>query len=301
MKILLTGKNGQVGSELERCLQGLGEIISLDRTQMDLADLSQVRQVIRLAKPDIIINPAAYTAVDKAESEIDLAMRINAEAPAVMAEEAQKLGAAMIHYSTDYVFDGRKSGSYTESDETNPQSVYGRSKLEGEKAVAQLCKAHWIFRTSWVFGVHGGNFLKTILRLAQERDSLRIVADQTGAPTWARTIAKTTAAALQSGSTDHILATAGIYNLCAGGDTTWHGYAKHVVTQARLQGMSLKLVPESIEPIATEAYPVPAPRPRNSRLSTKKLQSTFNLTLPDWRSDLDICLNELIQHTNEKQ
>jgi dTDP-4-dehydrorhamnose reductase len=208
----------------------------------------------------------------------------------------------MIHYSTDYVFDGSKSSAYTEEDKPNPQSVYGRSKREGEKAVAQACQAHWIFRTSWVYGVHGANFLKTILRLAEERDHIRIVADQTGAPTWARTIARTTTAALQSQgpALDRIFATTGIYNLCADGETTWHGYARHVVIQARLQGLALKLSPEAIEPIPTEAYPLPAPRPRNSRLDANKLQQTFQLALPDWRADLDLCLSELIQGTNEK-
>ncbi|WP_211460706.1 dTDP-4-dehydrorhamnose reductase [Collimonas silvisoli] len=296
MKILVTGKSGQVGYELERSLQGLGEIVALDRNQMDLSNLDQVRDVIRAVKPDLIINPAAYTAVDKAESEPELAMRINGEAPGVMAEEAQRLGAAMIHYSTDYVFDGTKSSAYTEEDRPNPQSVYGRTKLEGEKAVAQACPAHWIFRTSWVYGVHGGNFLKTILRLAKERENIRIVADQAGAPTWARTISRTTAAALRSSVpvADHILATAGIYNLCASGDTTWHGYAQHVVAQAQLQGLSLKLTSEAIEAISTEAYPLPAPRPRNSRLATHKLQNAFQLSLPDWQVDMDSCLSELI-------
>ncbi|MEB0013416.1 dTDP-4-dehydrorhamnose reductase [Glaciimonas sp. Gout2] len=302
MKILVTGKNGQVGYELERSLKGLGEIIAVDRSQMDLSNLDQVRDVIRTVKPNLIINAAAYTAVDKAESEPELAMRINGEAPGVMAEEAQKLGAAMIHYSTDYVFDGTKKSPYTEEDITNPQSVYGRTKREGEIAVAKACEAHWIMRTSWVYGVHGGNFLKTILRLAQEREAIRIVADQTGAPTWARTIARVTTAALetQESTWNHILASAGIYNLCASGETTWHGYAKRVVTLAGLNGLALMLSLDAIEPIPTEAYPLPAPRPGNSRLATDKLQNTFKLGLPDWHTDLDICLSELIQGINDK-
>lgn len=298
MKILLTGKTGQVGFELERSLKGLGEIIAVDRNQMDLSDLDQVRDVIRSVKPDLIINPAAYTAVDKAESEPELAMRINGLAPGVMAEEAQKLGAAMIHYSTDYVFDGTKKSPYTEEDAPNPQSVYGRTKREGEIAVAEACEAHWILRTSWVYGVHGGNFLKTILRLAQERETIRIVADQIGAPTWARTIARVTTAALESQEAvfKHIAATAGIYNLCAGGETTWHGYARHVVTQAGIQGLALKLSVDAIAPIPTTAYPLPAPRPANSRLTTEKLQTMAQLKLTDWSADLDICLSELIRN-----
>lgn len=302
MKILLTGKTGQVGFELERSLKGLGEIIAVDRNQMDLSDLDQVRGVIRSVKPDLIINPAAYTAVDKAESEPELAMRINGLAPGVMAEEAQKLGAAMIHYSTDYVFDGTKKSPYTEEDTPNPQSVYGRTKREGEIAVAKACEAHWILRTSWVYGVHGGNFLKTILRLAQERETIRIVADQTGAPTWARTIARLTTAALgnQNAAVKHIAATAGIYNLCAGGETTWHGYARHVVKQAGIQGLALKLSVDAIEPIPTEAYPLAAARPHSSRLNVNKFQTIFEHELPDWHSDLNICIRELKQGINAK-
>ena len=295
MKILLTGRTGQVGHELGRSLQGLGEIVALDRSQMDLADLDQVRDVIRQIKPNLIVNPAAYTAVDKAESEPALASLINGQAPAVMAEEAQKLGAAMIHYSTDYVFDGSKSTPYSEQDTPNPQSVYGRTKQEGDAAVASLCQAHWIFRTSWVYGVHGGNFLKTILRLAQERDSLRIVADQAGAPTWARTIAKATADAMraQSDVMAGIREKAGIYNLSASGSATWHAYATHIVKWAHDKGLPLKLAPEAIVPIATEEYPLPAPRPRNSRLLNQKIEQAFHLALPRWDQDLDSCLREL--------
>ena len=192
-RILITGKTGQVGYELERSLQGLGEIIALDRSQMDLADLDQVRDVIRRIKPTLIVNPAAYTAVDKAESEPELALRINGEAPGVMAEEAHKLGAAMIHYSTDYVFDGSKDGSYVETDPTCPINVYGSSKLAGEQAIQATGIPHLILRTSWVYSTHGKNFLLTMLRLAKEREELSIVSDQFGAPTWSRTIADTTA------------------------------------------------------------------------------------------------------------
>ncbi len=239
MKILLTGKTGQVGYELERSLQGLGEIIALDRSQMDLANLDQVRDVIRAIKPDLIINPAAYTAVDKAESEPELAMRINGEAPGVMAEEAKKLGAAMIHYSTDYVFDGSKTTPYVETDPTCPINVYGATKLAGEQAIQAAGIPHLILRTSWVYGMRGKNFLLTMLRLAQERDELRIVADQHGAPTWCRTIADTTA---------HIVAQAkgaqhaqdwwqersGIYHLTAQGQTTWYGFTQAILENATI-------------------------------------------------------------------
>lgn len=302
MKILLTGKTGQVGHELARQLAERfpdGEVFAFDRGQLDLANLDQVRELIGRIRPDLIINPAAYTAVDKAESEPELARRINAEAPAAMAQEAQRIGAAMIHYSTDYVFDGTKSTGYAETDQTNPQSAYGRSKLEGDLAVARYCESHWIFRTSWVYGLHGGNFLKTILRLAAERDGLRIVADQFGAPTWARTIAAATLKALsslpeQSRIAADMRASAGVYNLCASGETTWHEYACHIVRVAQRKGATLALHPEAIAPIATEDYPLPAARPRSSRLINKKIQEQFKLCLPDWRDDLDDCLGQLL-------
>ncbi|MEO7497834.1 MAG: dTDP-4-dehydrorhamnose reductase, partial [Massilia sp.] len=193
MKILLTGANGQVGYELERSLQGLGQVVAPRRAELDLSDLDQVRDVIRAVRPGLIVNPGAYTAVDKAETEVALAMRVNAEAPAVMAEEAVRLGAAMVHYSTDYVFDGTKAGAYVETDPTGPINVYGQSKLAGEQAIAATGVDHLILRTSWVYGMRGKNFLLTMLRLAAERDSLRVVSDQHGAPTWSRTIADTTA------------------------------------------------------------------------------------------------------------
>lgn len=290
MKILLTGKTGQVGYELERSLQGLGEIVALDRSQMDLANLAQVRDVIRTVKPNLIINPAAYTAVDKAESEPDLAMRINGEAPGVMAEEAKKLGAAMIHYSTDYVFDGSKTSPYLETDPTCPINVYGATKLAGEQAIQAAGIPHLILRTSWVYGMRGKNFLLTMLRLAQEREELRIVADQYGAPTWCRTIADTTA---------HIVALAqgaqhapnwwqersGIYNLTAQGQTTWHGF-----TQAMLENATIARKPV-LTPIATQDYPLPAKRPTHSGMSCKKLISVF-CHLPDWEAALKLCIRQ---------
>lgn len=290
-RILLTGKTGQVGYELERSLQGLGEIIALDRSQMDLANLDQVRDVIRSIKPNLIINPAAYTAVDKAESEPELAMRINGEAPGVMAEEAKKLGAAMIHYSTDYVFDGSKSSPYIETDPTCPINVYGATKLAGEQAIQAAGIPHLILRTSWVYGMSGNNFLRTILRLAKERDELRIVADQYGAPTWCRTIADTTA---------HIVAQVkdaqhgqewwqertGIYHLTAQGQTTWYGF-----TQAILENAAISRKPV-LTPIATQDYPLPAKRPTHSAMSCEKLINAF-CQLPDWENALASCLQEI--------
>lgn len=289
MKILLTGKTGQVGYELERSLQGLGEIIALDRSQMDLANLGQVRDVIRTIKPDLIINPAAYTAVDKAESEPELAMRINGEAPGVIAEEAKKLGAVMIHYSTDYVFDGTKSTPYVETDPTCPINVYGVTKLAGEQAIKAAGIPHLILRTSWVYGMHGKNFLLTMLRLAQERDELRIVADQHGAPTWSRTIADTTAriVALANGAQhpqqwwqQH----SGIYHLTAQGQTTWFGF-----TQAILENAAIAKKPV-LMPITTKDYPLPAKRPPYSVMACEHLIKKF-CELPQWDNALALCQN----------
>ncbi len=288
MKILLTGVAGQVGYELARSLQSVGEVIALDRRGMDLADLDQVRDVIRAVKPTLIVNPAAYTAVDKAEQEPELAMRVNGEAPGVMAQEAARLGAAMIHYSTDYVFDGSKAGAYSEDDATNPLSVYGRSKLAGEQAVQAAGIDHLILRTSWVYGTRGKNFLLTIKRLAQERDELRIVADQHGAPTWCRTIADTTAnivcqLAQASAAANKWQEVSGIYHLTAQGQTTWHGFAQAIVAA----------LPESkkpqITPISTSDYPLPAVRPQNSVLSSQRLMTRF-CRLPDWQAALALSL-----------
>lgn len=297
MKILLTGRSGQVGYELERSLQGLGEIIALDRHGMDLAYPDRMREVIRAIKPALIINPAAYTAVDLAESERDLAMRINAEAPAVMAEEAGKLGAALIHYSTDYVFDGAKTGSYVEEDAPNPQNVYGRSKLAGEQAIQTSGVPYLILRTSWVYGMRGKNFLRTVQRLAQERDELRIVADQFGAPTWCRTIAEVTAhivmkmqATMHAGARQTIADEvwqdhAGLYHLTAQGRTSWHGFTQAIVDHASVAKKPI------VTPISTAQYPLPAKRPHNSMLSSAKLMAAF-CGLPDWDEALKLCLEE---------
>lgn len=299
MKILLIGANGQIGYELARQLPPLGEVIALDRTHMDLTDPDQVRAVIRYHQPQLLINAAACTAVDQAESEPELTMRINAEAPAVMAQEAQALGAGMIHYSTDYVFDGSKDGSYEEDDATNPLNVYGRSKLAGELAVATACEAHWIFRTSWVYGVHGNNFLKTMMRLMQEREQLAIVADQIGAPTWARTIGEVTRHLLTNGNGDTTIldglrATSGLYHLTAGGATSWHEYACFIATQLQAHRMAIKATADKIAAIPSAAYPTPAARPLNSRLSLEKMRKTFAITMPAWQSDVTACQCEII-------
>jgi dTDP-4-dehydrorhamnose reductase len=286
-RILLTGKTGQVGYELERSLQGLGEIFALDRSQMDMSNLAQMRDVIRTIKPNLIINPAAYTAVDKAECEPELAMRINGEAPRVMAEEAKKLGAVMIHYSTDYVFDGSKSAPYVETDPTCPINVYGATKLAGEQAIQTAGIPHLILRTSWVYGMRGNNFLRTILRLAQESEELRIIADQYGAPTWCRTIADTTAHIVAQSrgakpSDDWWRERSGIYHLTAQGQTTWYGFTQTILTH-----LSLSRKPFVI-PIATHEYPLPAKRPKYSVMSGAQLISVF-CGLPSWEGALKLC------------
>lgn len=286
-RILLTGTSGQVGYELQRSLQGLGEIMALDRSRMDLANVSQIRAVMRELRPTIIINPAAYTSVDQAESDPEMAMRINAEAPAVMAQEARKLGAAMIHYSTDYVFDGTKSCAYVEDDPTCPINVYGRTKLAGEQAIQAAGIPHLILRTSWIYGKYGKNFLMTVLRLAQQRDALRIVADQYGSPTWARTIADSTAhivARIGAGAqaNDRWQQVSGLYHMTAQGHTSWHGFAEAILAHASV------VRKPALTPIATEEYPLPASRPKNSVLSCQRFINTFN-ELPCWAAALKLC------------
>ena len=287
MKILLTGIHGQVGFELQRSLQGLGQVVALDRQAMDLADLIQVRQVIREIKPGLIVNPAAYTAVDKAESEVELAYRINSHAVEVMAQEAKKLGAAMIHYSTDYVYDGSKPGAYVEQDATNPLGVYGASKLAGEDAIRASGVSHLIFRTSWVYGMRGKNFLLTMLRLMQERDQLRVVSDQIGAPTWCRSIADATAhvvaQARVSSSADWWQENTGVYHLSCQGETSWHGF-----TAAILALIESEKKPQ-LHAIRSDEYPTPAKRPANSRLSCAQFQARF-CDLPDWQTALALCM-----------
>lgn len=285
--ILLTGANGQVGFELMRSLQGLGTLVAPDRSRLDLTDLDQVRAVTRQIKPTLIVNAAAYTAVDRAESEPELAMLVNGKAPGVLAEEAKRLGAAIIHYSTDYVFDGAKSGPYVEDDMVNPQNAYGRSKLAGERAVAEAGGAHLVLRTSWVYGRRGSNFLLTMLRLAAERPELRIVADQYGAPTWCASIASLTAhvvaqarAVAARDAADWWSEKSGTYHLTASGSTSWFGFAEAIFELAGLERTP------KVVPIATSDYPLPAKRPANSRLLNDKLAGAFGLNAPDWRDAL---------------
>lgn len=293
-RLLVLGANGQVGHELPRTLHRLGQVIALDRSGANLSDPESLRQVVREHRPHAIVNAAAYTAVDRAESEPELAMTINAVAPGVLAEEARVLGACLVHYSTDYVFDGRKDAPYDECDAPHPLSSYGRSKLAGERAVAAAGGQHLTLRTCWVVGVHGANFLKTMLRLAAERDTLRVVADQHGAPTTASLIADVTADVLQV-----MLAASdgdkrwGLYHLAAAGETSWHGYARHVIGRARELGIPLKAMPDSVAAIPTADYPTPAARPANSRLDTTRLRKTFAVRLPDWRHGVDHMLEQL--------
>jgi dTDP-4-dehydrorhamnose reductase len=298
MKILLTGKNGQVGFELQRALAPLGEIVAVDQTDCNLADEAAIRRLVSETRPDIIVNPAAHTAVDKAESEPALAQAINGVAPGIFGEEAAKLGTLVVHYSTDYVFDGGKTGWYTENDVPNPQSVYGKTKLAGEQALAASGAKHLIFRTSWVFGAHGVNFAKTMLRLAAERQGLKVVADQFGAPTSAALIADMTAQILGQYAQKCRLASTdfpyGLYHLVAGGRTNWHEYAQAVVMAAQAAGKPLRMGPNDVQAITTADYPLPAPRPANSCLDTMRLRETFGLCLPDWRQGLNHVMTQLL-------
>jgi len=296
MKILLFGKRGQVGWELQRSLAPLGQIVALDYEGAgslcgSFTDLAGLAACVRAVAPDIIVNAAAHTAVDQAESEPELARTINALAPGVLAEEAGRIGAWLVHYSTDYVFDGSGEAPWRESDPTGPLGVYGKTKLAGEQAVAR-CDRHLIFRTSWVFAARGNNFARTMLRLASERDQLQVVADQIGAPTGADLLADVTAHAIRSVQQRPDLA--GLYHLVAGGETSWHGYARHVIEQARAAGQAIRVNPEAIQAVPSSAYPVPAPRPHNSRLDTHKLQAAFDLVLPDWQTGVDRMLLEIL-------
>lgn len=295
MKLLLTGMNGQVGFELRRALAPLGEVIAFGHADCDLSDEAALRLRVREVAPDVIVNAAAYTAVDKAESEPDRAFLVNARAPGILGEEAAALGAWVVHYSTDYVFDGLKDGYYSEADAPHPQSTYGASKRAGEQALQDRWAQHLIFRTSWVAGAHGSNFLKTMLRLACERDSLRVVADQVGAPTAASLIADITAHAIrQVHGQPSDAAASGIYHLAAGGETNWHEYATHLIDRARAAGKPIKAPADAIRAIATADYPTPARRPANSRLDTTKLRRTFGLHLPHWRAGVDHILDQIL-------
>ena len=294
--LLVTGSNGQVGFELRRSLAPLGNVISLSRSDCDLSRPEEVRRIVRDARPDVIVNPAAYTAVDAAESDATTAYAINATAAGVLAEEAKAAGSLLVHYSTDYVFDGRKGAPYVETDEVNPQSVYGKSKLAGEQLITASGATSIVLRTCWVAGTHGENFAKTMLRLGRERESLRVIADQFGAPTTAALIADVTAQIVKRHwlNGDRSAFASGIYHLAAAGETSWHGYATEVLSFAAAHGVQLKVDPAHIEAIGTVEYPLPAPRPANSRLDTSKLRQTFDLHLPDWRSGLHSLLEQIL-------
>ena len=296
MKILLFGKGGQVGWELQRSLAPLGELITLDvdsRQQCgDFTRLDDMAHTVRAIAPNVIVNAAAYTAVDKAESEPELVRTINALAPGILAREARKLGSWLIHYSTDYVFDGSGSKSWMETDPTGPLSVYGLTKLEGEEAIRASGCRHLIFRTSWVYAARGGNFARTMLRLAQERERLTVIDDQIGAPTGAELLADVTAHAIRTALQQPELS--GLYHLVAGGETSWHGYACYVLNLARQAGIELKVAAENIIPVPTSAFPLPARRPLNSRLDASKLQTTFGVHLPSWQAGVARMLTEIL-------
>lgn len=295
MKLLITGKNGQVGFELQRALAPLGEVIALDRSSCDLTNPSRLRELIEEIHPDVIVNAAAYTAVDRAETDRDTAWAINAHAPGVLGEAAARLNALVVHYSTDYVFDGTLDRPYTETDIPHPTSVYGASKLAGEQALQASGARHLIFRTSWVVGSHGGNFAKTMLRLAAERDQLSVVNDQIGAPTSAALIADITAHAIRHVMrSDPATAPQGVFHLTAQGQTHWHAYACHVIEHARAAGYPVKVTPDRIAPVSSAQYPTAAQRPMNSRLNTDKLQRTFDLYPSHWTQGVDLVLQQIL-------
>ena len=281
MKILLLGAQGQLGWELSPMLAPLGQLTSLSRTEADLGRLDRLAETVKKIKPDIIVNAAAYTAVDQAEIESGPAFKINGEAPALLAELARETGAWLVHYSTDYVFDGRKNGFYSEDGATSPLNVYGRSTLAGDQAVVRSGCRQLIFRTSWVFGEYGRNFPRTILKLALKEKGLKVVSDQIGCPTSTHFIALATVLSLKPALTDS-KEVSGLYNLVCGGQTSWYGFAHHLVEQARAAGWPLRVEADEVRPVATEIGSRPALRPLNSRLSTEKFQRTFQVTPPDW-------------------
>jgi len=296
MKILLLGKNGQLGWELQRSLAPLGELVALDAHSQthcgDLTNLTGLVQTVRELAPDVIVNAAAYTAVDKAESEPELAQIVNAKALAVLAQAAKASGAWLVHYSTDYVFDGSGDTPWLESDIARPLSAYGASKLAGEQAIIEAGCNHLIFRTSWAYAARGQNFAKTMLQLAQHRDALKVVDDQVGAPTGADLLADVTAHALRAALQNPQLS--GLYHLAAAGETTWHAYATYVIEQARQAGMPIKLAQSAIQAVPSSAFPTPARRPLNSRLNTSKLQLAFGLSLPHWQIGVKRMLTEVL-------
>jgi dTDP-4-dehydrorhamnose reductase len=292
VRILLTGAGGQVGWELQRTLAPLGEVIAADRTVLDLADTAGIRRTVAAIAPDLIVNPAAYTAVDQAESEPGLANAINAVAPGELAA----CGIPLVHFSTDYVYDGKKPDAYTEADAPNPLGVYGASKLAGDQAVLQSGAPHLILRTGWVYGLRGRNFLLTMQRLARERDTLAVVNDQFGAPTWSRLIAEATALTIARWlDRPDQNATSGIYHLSWGGRTSWHGFAAAIL--ARLAGTETNLA--RLKAIPTSGYPTPAARPANSRLNNDKLEATFGVRLPGWENALALCLEQTLPESTK--
>lgn len=285
MAILLFGRDGQVGWELQSALAPLGPVVAVGRAEADLSDPASVRRLIRAVRPQVVINAAAYTAVDKAESAEETARIVNCTSVGVMAEEAKLIAACLIHYSTDYVFDGTKNAPYVETDPPNPINAYGRTKLAGEEAIRQSGCIHLIFRTSWVFARNGSNFPATLLRLAREKDQLRVVCDQIGVPTSAELIADVTALCLfgHKGNPAALAELSGTYNLVAAGETSWHHYARYVIGEALKNGTPLKLAADDVLPITSSEYVTPAKRPLNSRLAIGKIQNTFGIELPDWR------------------
>ncbi len=300
-RILVTGKNGQVGFEMLHSLAGRGEIIAVGRDEMDFSDPDAIRRRVRELAPELIVNAAAYTAVDKAETEPQLAHMINGVAPGILAEEAKRLGAALIHYSTDYVFDGKKTSPYTEDDEPRPINIYGETKLAGERAIQQVDVAHLILRTSWVYAARGKNFLLTMLRLARERDELAVVDDQVGAPTWSRALARATGDVLDRlgfGTPEFASACTkkrGVYHLSASGQTSWHGFAEALFARAvdptrAVPAMTLDRAPR-VTRITTAQYPLPAARPNYSVLSNDRLARAFGVNMPDWQISLDECMS----------
>jgi dTDP-4-dehydrorhamnose reductase len=297
MKILLFGRNGQVGWELQRSLAPLGEVVALGSAGDeglcgDFGDPEGVARTVRTVRPDAIVNAAAYTAVDKAESEPERAAQVNALTPGLIAEAASEIGAWLVHYSTDYVFDGSGTRPWREDDATAPLSVYGRTKLDGEQRIAAANPRHLILRTSWVYAARGGNFGKTMLRLARERDRLTVIDDQHGAPTGADLLADVTAHTLRSLAAG--AGQPGIYHVAADGETTWNGYARFVVGKAQQAGENIKAGPEQVERVPTSAFPTPARRPHNSRLDTSRFRTTFGLVLPPWQQGVSRMLQEIL-------
>ena len=294
MKILLFGENGQVGWELNRSLQPLGEVIALGREDADFSEPESLCQIVQDVNPDVIVNAVAYTAVDKAEEEEGLATKINGVAAGILAEEAKKQNALLVHYSTDYVFDGTKESPYNETDKPNPINAYGRTKLAGEQAIQSSCCDYLIFRTSWVYASRGHNFLLTMLKLAQEREELSIVSDQTGSPTSARLIADTTVLCVQQAIKEKLVGvfSSDLYHLTASGHTSWHGFTEEIVSLAS-QSEKLQLTIKELKAIPTSDYPTPATRPMNSRLALTKLESAFTIKMPDWKKVLSVCMAEI--------